>query len=86
MNLCYRDRERVKNYLALPCFNRANTIDVMEVTEETSGLKSTIGSATELLRYDGANGYNTGTYGKIMKGGGTQITLDASKIKLIPKE
>ncbi len=72
--------------LALPCFNRANTIDVMEVTEETTGLKSTIGSATELLRYDGANGYSTGTYGKIMKGGGTQITIDTSKIKLIPKE
>jgi len=39
---------------------------------------------TELLRYDGTDGYSTGTIGKIMGGGGTQITLDTSALKLLP--
>jgi len=36
-------------------------IDVMEVTKPTAGIQSTIGKATELLRYDGADDYTTGT-------------------------
>jgi len=78
------DREGVKDYLALPCFNQASTIDVMEVTKPTTGIRSTIGKATELLRYDGADGYTTGTLGKIMGGGGTQVTLNTSALKLLP--
>ncbi len=77
------DKEGVKDYLALPCFNAASSIDVMEVTEPTTGIQSTIGKATELLRYDGTDGYTTGTLGKIMGGGGTQITLDTSSLKLL---
>ncbi|WP_198263757.1 type VI secretion system Vgr family protein [sulfur-oxidizing endosymbiont of Gigantopelta aegis] len=61
----YWDKEGVKNYLALPCFNQANSIDLMEVTQPTTGLQSTIGKATELIRYDAADGYTTGTLGKI---------------------
>jgi len=80
----YWDKEGVKDYLALPCFNQASTIDVMEVIEPTTGVQSTIGKATELLRYDGVDGYTTGTIGKIMGGGGTQITLDTSALKLLP--
>jgi len=78
------DKEGVKDYLALPCFNAANQIDVMEVTKPATGIQSTIGKATELLRYDGADGYTTGTLGKIMGGGGTQITLDTSALTLLP--
>jgi len=77
------DKEGVKAYLALPCFNQASTIDVMEVTKPTTGIQSTIGKATELLRYDGADGYTTGTIGKIMGGGGAQVTLDTSVLKLL---
>jgi hypothetical protein len=56
----------------------------MEVTKPTTGIQSTIGKASELLRYDGTDGYTTGTIGKIMGGGGTQITLDTSALKLLP--
>ena len=77
------DREGVKDYLALPCFNAASSIDVMEVIEPTTGIRAKIGKATELLRYDGADGYTTGTLGKIMGGGGHQITLDTSALKLL---
>lgn len=80
------DREGVKDHLALPCFNEASSIDIMEVTKPTTGLQSTIGKASELLRYDAADGYSTGTMGKIMGGGGTQTTLDTSALKLLPKE
>ncbi len=78
------DKEGIKNYLALPCFNAASQIDVMEVTKPTAGIQSTIGKASELLRYDGTDGYTTGTIGKIMGGGGTQITLDTSALKVLP--
>jgi len=78
------DREGVKDYLALPCFNAASSIDVMEVIEPTTGIRAKIGKATELLRYDGADGYTTGTLGKIMGGGGHQITLDTSALKRLP--
>jgi len=78
------DREGVKDYLALPCFNAASSIDVMEVIEPTTGIRAKIGKATELLRYDGTDGYTTGTLGKIMGGGGSQITLDTSTLKLLP--
>ncbi|MBL1278497.1 MAG: hypothetical protein COB30_020675 [Ectothiorhodospiraceae bacterium] len=79
------DKEGVKDYLALPCFNSASTIDAIEVTKPTTGIQSTIGKATELLRYDGADGYTTGTLGKIMGGGGRQATLDPSALKLFGK-
>jgi hypothetical protein len=78
------DKEGVKDYLALPCFNQASTIDAMEVTTPTTGIQSTVGKATELLRYDGTDSYTTGTLGKIMGGGGIQTTLDTSALKLLP--
>jgi len=78
------DKEGIKDYLALPCFNAASQIDVMEVIKPTAAIQSTIGKATELLRYDGTDGYTTGTMGKIMGGGGTQTTFDTSALKLLP--
>jgi len=77
------DREGIKDYLALPCFNRANDVITVELTESQTVVTSTIGKATELLKYTGENGYTTGTLGKIMGGGGTQISPDARKLQLI---
>jgi len=77
------DREGVKGYLALPCFNRANDMITVELTESQTVVKSTIGKATELLKYTDENGYATGTLGKIMGGGGTQISPNARKLTLI---
>ncbi len=77
------DKESVKGYLALPCFNRANDMITVELIESQTVVKSTIGKATELLRYDGTDGYTTGTIGKIMGGGGTQISPNAKKLALL---
>jgi len=78
------DREGVKGYLALPCFNRANEMITVELTEDQTVVKSTIGKATELLRYDGIDGYTTGIMSKTMNGGGIQIAPNARKLILIP--
>lgn len=77
------DKEGIKDYLALPCFNEASQIDVMEVTKPAIGVQSTIGKAAELIRYQGADDYTTGTLGKIMGGGGTQTTIDPSALKIL---
>ncbi len=77
------DKEGIKNHLALPCYNRADAIDRVELTESHLLVESTIGRATENILYQGADGYNTGLLGKIMRGGGTQVTDDPTKIKAI---
>jgi len=77
------DREGIKDHLALPCFNEASNIDVIEITKSTTAIQSTVGKATELLKYNGEKGYTTGTMGKIMGGGGTQTTIDTSALKLL---
>ncbi|GAB3528836.1 hypothetical protein [Photobacterium alginatilyticum] len=77
------DKEGVKNYLALPCFNAANAIDIAEITEDTSVVKSTIGQASELLQYKGENGYTTELIPKLMDGGGQQVAVKPSYIKSI---
>jgi len=80
------DKEGVKNYLALPCYNRADSIDMAEVTRPTSVLEAKIGKATELIQYsEGSGGYSTGLMGKIMPGGGNQVTPSTSAIQLLGK-
>ncbi|BEU03748.1 hypothetical protein OAG1_25480 [Agarivorans sp. OAG1] len=74
------DHEGVKNSMALPCFNRANTIEEVMVTKDQSIVESTIGKATELIQYSEANKYDTGLLGKIMPGGGTQIAADPTTL------
>ncbi|MCG6202815.1 hypothetical protein [Psychromonas antarctica] len=74
------DKEGVKNHLALPCFNRANSLDIVELTEKSTVVESTIGKASELIQYTDNSGYSTGLLGKIMPGGGTQITPDPSTL------
>ncbi|MYL26036.1 MULTISPECIES: hypothetical protein [Halomonadaceae] len=76
------DREAVKNELALPCFNRADAIDIAEVTEPMTAVESEIGKATELISYTDASG-STGLIPKMMSGGGKQIAPNPSKLKSV---
>ena len=78
------DREGVKNYLALPCYNQAGQIDVLEVIQPTDAVKADIGPATELLQYyDPDSSYATDLMRKTMPGGGTQVTIDQSALKVL---
>lgn len=70
------DKEGVKNYLALPCFNRATDISTVQVTQHTTVVESRIVKARELIQYTEGSGYTTGMIGKIMPGGGKQITAN----------
>ena len=74
------DKEGVKNHLALPCFNRATDVTTVQVTQPTTGLTSTVGKARELVKYTDSSGYTTGMIGKIMGGGGKQITVNPAHV------
>jgi len=76
------NKEGVKNHLSLPCMNRADVIDVVEVTESHKAIESTVGVAREQVAYSKDN-YTTGMMGKIMPGGGKQITPDSNKISSV---
>ena len=78
------DKEGVKNHLALPCYNRADVIDTATVTQSQTAIQSTIGKATEQIGYTRGD-YSTGMLGKIMPGGGTQITPDANAISTVSR-
>ena len=80
------DREGVKNELALPCYNRANTVVQSEVLADHTAISSDIAPATERVCYSG-DSFTTGMYTKPMPGGGTQITPSAANIstpKILP--
>jgi len=76
------NKEGVKNHLALPCYNRADVIDKATVTQSHTVIESTVGKATEQIGYTN-NDYTTGLLGKIMPGGGTQITPDSKSISTV---
>lgn len=78
------DREGVKNYLALPCYNRADVIDTATVTEPHTAIESTIGKATEQIGYTKGDA-STGMMEKAMSGGGTQITPNPSSISSVTR-
>ncbi|MDH5653118.1 MAG: hypothetical protein OEZ39_14775 [Gammaproteobacteria bacterium] len=78
------DKEGVKNHLALPCMNRADVIDVAEVTAPQTAMESTVGVAREQIAYTKGD-YSTGMMGKIMPGGGKQITPDPSKTSAVTR-
>ncbi len=80
------DREQIKEELALPCYNRANAIDIAEVTETQVAVKSTINPASELLQYTDTKGNQTELMSKTMNGGGTQIAPDPRKLKSVLKQ
>ena len=66
------DREGLKNYLALPCSNRADVIDTATVEKPHTVVESDIGKATEEIGYTRED-HSTGMMAKIMSGGGTQM-------------
>ncbi len=78
------NKEGVKNYLSLPCMNRADVIDVATVTEDQQAIESTVGVAREQIGYT-RDDYRTGMLGKIMPGGGKQITPDPSKTSAVTR-
>ena len=78
------DKEGVKNHLALSCYNRADVIDTATVTQRQTAIQSTIGKATEQIGYTRGD-YSTGMLGKIMPGGGAQITPDANAISTVSR-
>ena len=78
------DKEGIKNYLALPCYNRADTIDTAEVTQPQFAIRSKIGLATEQIAYTNSD-YTTGMMGKIMPGGGSQITPNAQYLSSVSR-
>ena len=64
--------------------NRADVIDVAEVTKPQQAVLSTVGKAHEQIAYTKAN-YTTGMLGKIMPGGGTQIAPDPTKTSAVTR-
>lgn len=77
------DKEGVKNHLALPCFNRASDITTVKITQATTGIEAQIVKARELVQYTDKSGYTTGMVGKIMPGGGKQITVNPAHVAKI---
>ena len=73
------DRQGVKDYLALPCKNRADALDMVEVAEEHTLVKSTIVGARERVTYFGADGAVVELRHE-MNGGGTQVFPDPNKL------
>ena len=80
------DKEGVKDYLALPCFNAASQVDEIVVTDATTGVQSRIGAASELLQYQRLDGSTTGMVEKAMSGGGQQVTVNPRHLQLLVKE
>jgi hypothetical protein len=78
------DKEGVKNFLALPCYNRAEVIDTATVTKPHAAIESTIAKATEQIGYTKGD-YSTGMIGKTMAGGGRQITPQMNSISAVTR-
>ncbi len=73
------DRIGVKQTLALPCYNMAQTIVKGTINQDTTALISKINPANELFTLDqGAGNEMTGQL--FMSGGGTQATIDPNAI------
>lgn len=71
------DRAGVKNTLALPCFNQANSIVEATVKKGKGGevIETTLGTASEKLGYKGVtSSIRVRSENKLMTGGGKQIT------------
>src|SRR5579872_308644 len=74
------DQQGVKDYLALPCFNQANSIVSAEVTQDTQALSTTINPATETTFYTDEFGKKWIVPDNLMSGGGSQITPPPSAV------
>jgi hypothetical protein len=70
-----KNREAVKQYLALPCYNRVTSVCEATISGKHTAIRSRIAPAKELIAYsDGTTGWTTGNYTKTMTGGGWQLT------------
>jgi len=78
------DKQGAKNYLALPCFNRAEIVDMSVVEVDHIGIKSTIIDATEQLGYEKGN-FSTGLFLNSMEGGGKQLTPVTDAISAVTR-
>ena len=72
------NKEGVKEYLALPCFNRVDTLYSSTVKEAHVGVQSEIGLATENITY--RRGNEIIQKNKSMFGGGPQTSLNLNKM------
>jgi len=68
----------IKNYLALPCKNRANTLYKTELVEKQTLTTSKIGSASENVAYKKHGNLYPGN--KTMTGGGKQAIVDTGNL------
>jgi hypothetical protein len=75
------DRAGVKDYLALPCYNRADAIVQGQVTVPQTALESTIAPATENTSY--IEGGEILQQTPSMAGGGSQITTADGTVKMV---
>ena len=66
------DSAGVKNNLALPCYNDANTVYQGTLTSDQPLVQSTIGPAQETVTYGNPDGSST-VFSRTMTGGGVQI-------------
>jgi hypothetical protein len=73
------DRQGIKNYLALPCFNRADGVVQVTVTRDCLGVQSTMGPATENVSYITADG-TVVPAALSMPGGGQQLSPPVGSI------
>jgi hypothetical protein len=74
------DRQGVKDYLALPCFNRADAVVSADVTQDAQALSTTINPATETTLYTDEFGKRWIVPDNQMSGGGMQITPPPSAV------
>ena len=73
------DRQGVKDYLALPCFNKADGLVQGVVSEDHVGVESTLGQATENVTYQAADG-TVVPRDLALPGGGQQVTPGLGKV------
>jgi hypothetical protein len=71
------DSAGIKQYLALPCFNQANTIDQGTVASSQAAPQAIIGPAQETVTQAWTDGSTT-SFQQFMTGGGTQISPAAN--------
>jgi hypothetical protein len=67
------DRQGVKGYLALPCYNKADGIVQGKIANDCTGVESTVGPASENVAYQAADG-TVIPQSFSMPGGGQQLT------------
>jgi hypothetical protein len=74
------DRQGVKDYLALPCFNRADALVSADVTQDADALSTTINPAKETTFYTDEFGKRWIVPDNLMPGGGPQVTPPPSVV------